>query len=118
MAALRDFIQRDASLAGVFAGGERLARLGDIDEAMRDEGAVFVRGFSGTDFEIAIDGNRVATDDLAGELLGKMDGERRLAGGCRAEDDDKKRVRRGVRGGRHSPRAPGDGLAEADEGDQ
>ena len=68
MSALRDFFQSGAGLAGVFAGGERARRIDDIDQMMRDAGAIFARGFGGADFEVAIDSNRVATDDLAARI--------------------------------------------------
>src|ERR1019366_1031839 len=69
--------------------------------------------FGGTDFEVAIHRNRIATDNLAGESLGERDSESGLAGSRRSEDDDEQRISGAGRLCRHSPRAPGNGLAEA-----
>jgi len=43
---------------------------------MRNAGAVFARGLGGADFKVAVDGNRIATDDFAGKAVGERDGER------------------------------------------
>ena len=53
---------------------------------MRDAAARRDRHLVGADVEAAIDGCRIAADDLAVEALGERDGEGALAGGGRAED--------------------------------
>jgi len=78
---------------------------------VRNAGPLLARGFGSADFEIAIDGDRVTANDLAPEALGQMNSERRFAGCCGAKDYDEQQLRR------HSPNAPGNGLAEAKKND-
>jgi hypothetical protein len=88
MPTLHNRRQSRACLAGVFPGTERVSGLGDVDQVMRNASAIFARRLRRTNLEIAIHSNRVATDNLAREFLGEMDGERRLARGRRSEDHD------------------------------
>ena len=53
----------------VFAGGERLVRLGDVEQMMWNECALLARRLGCADLKIAIQSDRIATDDFAGELL-------------------------------------------------
>src|SRR5271169_1070119 len=114
---LCNFCQRSTGLTGVFAGGERFAGLDNIDKVMGDACAVLARRLGGADLKVAINGDRVATDYLAGELLHEPDGKGGLAGGGGSKDNDKEGLREGGQIGRHSPSAPGYGPAEADESD-
>ena len=77
-------------LAGVVSSGEPGVGGDDVDEVVRDDGALFERWFGGADFEFAVDGNRVAADDLATEFEGQGDGERGLAAGGGAGDDQQR----------------------------
>ena len=63
-------------------------RVGDVDQMMRDAAALVDRHLVGADVEAAIDGRRVAADDLAVEPLRERDAERALAGRGRPEDGD------------------------------
>ena len=65
-----DLAEGCAGLAGVVAGGEGMVGGGDVDEVVRNEGALFERGLGGAEVHAAIDGYGVATDDFAVELLG------------------------------------------------
>jgi hypothetical protein len=55
---------------------------------VRDLAAFGWGGLGGTDLHLAIDGDGVAADDLAGEAFGEMERERSLAAGGGAEEDD------------------------------
>src|ERR1039457_1775171 len=98
--------QRGACLAGIFAGGEGFIGLGDVDQVMRDAGAIFTRRLGGANFKVPIYSNRIATDNLSEEPLSERDGESGLPRGRRSEDDDKKRINGAGRLCGHSPRAP------------
>ena len=52
-----------------------------------------MRGLGGADLHLAVDGDRVAADDLAVELLGEVDRERGLAAGGGADEDDEWLIR-------------------------
>ena len=97
MTALRNLANRRPRLPGILAGGERLTRFGDIDQVMRNSAAIFARRLGSPDLEVAINRNRVATDNLAGELLRECNRECRLARSRRSENDDQQRIRRSGR---------------------
>jgi hypothetical protein len=100
------FGDADDGFAGepaVVAGGAGLVRLEDVDEVVGDAGALGERGLCGADLHAAIDGDGVATDDLAGEALGEGEGERGLAAGGGAGDDDECGVQVAYQS-RHQPR--------------
>ena len=90
-AAAGNIAQGGAGLAAVFAGGEGLIGIGDVDEVMRNAGALFGAGLGGAEVHAAIDGNGIATDDFAVEPLGEGERERGLAAAGRAEEDDGER---------------------------
>ncbi len=58
-----------------------VGRIGDVDQVMRDAAPVGRRHLVGADVEAAIDGGRIAVDDLAAEALGKRE---RRARSCRS----------------------------------
>jgi hypothetical protein len=118
MAILPDFIQGRPRLPPVFASGKCLTRLGDIDQMVWDSRAFVARGFGGSYFEISINRNRIATDNLARESLRKMNRQRGLPGRCWAENDNQKRITRGMGIRGHSPRTPGDGPAKTQRAEQ
>ena len=88
VAAFGDAGEGFAGQAAVVAGGAGLVGPGDVDQVVRDEGALFVRGLGGADLHLAIDGDGVAADDLAVELFGETQGERGLAAGGGADEHD------------------------------
>ena len=90
-AALRDAGDGFAGQAAVVARGAGLVRIGDVDEVVRHALALVQRGLGGADLHAAIDGDGVATDDLAGELLCQRQRECGLAAGRRTGDDDQRR---------------------------
>jgi hypothetical protein len=77
--AVGNFAQGCAGLPAVVAGGEGLVGVGDVDEVMRDAGALFGCGFGGAEVHAAIDGDGIATDDFSVEALGERAGERSFA---------------------------------------
>ena len=77
-----------AGEAAVVAGGEGLVGRGDVEQVVRDAGALVGRGLGGADLQAAVDGDGIAGDDLAGELLGKVEGEGGFAAGRGAGEDD------------------------------
>jgi len=91
-----------AGEAAVVAGGAGFVGGEDVDEVVRDAGALGQSGFSGADLHAAVDGDRVAGDDFAGEALGQGEGEGGFAAGSRAAEDDERRVATYQR--RHQPR--------------
>ena len=118
MFALCNFGQCRARLPRILPGGKPSVGSATSIRWCRNTGAVFARRLGRPDFKVAINSNRVATDDLAGELLGERDGQSGLSRGRWPEDDDQQRIRRCGKMRRHSPRAPGNGLAEPHEGDE
>ena len=82
-----------ARLAGIIACGERLVGIGDVEQMMWNVCPLLGRGLGRTNLEMTVDRNRIATDDLTGELLRQADSERRLAGSRGSENDDQKRIR-------------------------
>ncbi len=81
-----------AGLAAVVPCGAGFIGRDDVDHVVLDEGALFVSGLSGADLHLAVDGYRVAADDLAAELCGEPECERGLAAGGRADEDDERLV--------------------------
>ena len=90
-AALRDLADGLAGEAAVVSGGAGLVGRGDVDEVVRDAGALGQGGLGCADLHAAIDGDGVAGDDFAGESLGEGEGKRGLAAGGGAGDDDERR---------------------------
>jgi hypothetical protein len=86
-AASGDIARGGAGQASVFAGGEKGIRSDQVDEVVRNAGAIRGRGFGGADLEFTIDGNRIATNDFSAEAQGKVEGKRGLSAGGRAGND-------------------------------
>ena len=101
MAALDDAAEGLAGEPAVVSCGAGFVRRDDVDEVVRDHRALFARGLGGAYLHLAVDGDRVATDDLAVEFLRKMQCERGLAAGGWACDYDERSVRH------HSRHHPG-----------
>ena len=105
--ARRRYRARDgAGITGVVAGGVGLVGVGDVDEVVRREGSFGRGGLGGTEVEAAVDGDRVATDDFAGEALGEGEGKGGFAAGGGAGEDDERRELPGfgeVYQSRHQP---------------
>ena len=72
----------------VVAGGEGLIGVGNVDEVVRQAGAFVRGGLGGAEVHAAIDGDRVATDDFAGEALGEGEGKGGFAAAGGAEQED------------------------------
>ena len=100
MAALGDAGEGFAGLTAVVAGGAGLVGPDDVDHVVLDEGALFAGGLGGADLHLAVDGDGVATDDLAVEALGEVEGEGGFAAGGGADEDDEGGV---VHHRRHQP---------------
>jgi hypothetical protein len=66
--------------ARVFAGGEELVRIQDIDQMMRNITALGEGQLGSADIEVAIDLQRVAIDDFSVELLGNEERQIALSG--------------------------------------
>ena len=88
VAAFGDTCEGFAGEAAVVPCGAGLVGPRDVDHVVRDEGALFVRGFGGADLHLAIDGDRVTADDLAVEVLSEMNGEGSFAAGGGPDEDD------------------------------
>lgn len=88
MAALGDFLQGGAGLAGVVAGGEGVIGCGDVDEVVGNLGALGEGGFGGAEVHAEVDGYGVATDDFALEFAGEGEGEGGFAAAGGPEDQD------------------------------
>src|SRR6202012_5300093 len=78
------------SLPAVVACSAGFVGPGDVDHVVLDEGAVLMRGFGCADLHLAVDGNGVATDDLAVELFSDAKCEGRLTTGGGADEDDER----------------------------
>ena len=96
VAALRYPCNGFAGQAGVVAGGAGFVGREDVDEAVGNEGALDQCGLRGANLHTAVDGDRVATDDLARKLLGQRKGKSCLSAGGRAGDDDERSLLRGL----------------------
>ena len=83
-----DLVEGDAGLAAVFAGGKNLARIGDVDQVMRQDALLFAGGLGGAYVHAAVDGDRVAADDFCRERLAKREGEGGLAAAGGAENEN------------------------------
>ncbi len=93
LSAAGDFAEGGAGAAAVFAGSKWLVGIGDIDEVMRDAGALCESGLGGADIHAAIDGDGIATHNLAVEALGKRERERRLPAARGSEKQNDKWLR-------------------------
>jgi len=60
--------------------GVDLGRIGDVDQVMPDTSSLVNRQFVGADIEPAIDGRRIAVDDLAAERFSQRQADRTFAG--------------------------------------
>ena len=89
-----DVAESCAGAAAVFARGEGLVGIGDVDEVMGDAGAVFECGLGGAEVHAAIDGDGIAGDDFAVEVFGEGERERGFAAAGGAEEKERERVRR------------------------
>jgi hypothetical protein len=87
-AASGDGFEGGAGLAAVFARGEWLVGIGHVDQVMGQARPFFIGGLRRAEVHPAIDGDRVATDDLAVELLTQREGQGRFAAACGAEEED------------------------------
>ena len=82
--------KRRPRLPAVFARGERLVRVGHVDQVMRQPRPLFGGWFGRAQVHAAIDGHRVATDDLAAEALAQLQRKRRLAAAGGAEQQNRR----------------------------
>jgi len=64
----------------------------DVYQVMWYEGALLVRGLRGANFHLAVDGDRVTTDDFTVELCGEAECERTFAAGGWSDEDDERFV--------------------------
>jgi hypothetical protein len=87
-ASLGDGLERGARLSAILARGKGLGGIGYVDQVMGQEGALFSSGLGRAQVHAAIDGHRVATDDLATELLAEGEGESGLAAAGGAEEQN------------------------------
>ena len=67
---------------------EHFPRIGDVDEVMRDGGALLGRRLGGADVHAAIDLHGIHADDFAVELRRQAAGEGPLAGRGAAQNRD------------------------------
>ena len=80
--------ERLAGVAGPVAGVETLVGIDEVEEVVRDEGAVGGGGLGGADLHAAVHADGVAGEDFAREALGEAEGEVGFAGGGGADDGD------------------------------
>ena len=98
--------ESSTGLAAVVARGEGLVGVGHVDQVMGQARPFFIGGLRRAEVHPAIDGDRVATDDLACEPLPQREGERRLAAPGGTEEQDGQGI--GVQGScAHSRHQPG-----------
>ena len=90
-AARVDVADHRRRVARVLRRGVLVGRIDDVDQVMRDAAPLGDRHLVGADVEAAIDGGRIAVDDLAAEALGERQRQRALAGRGRPEDGDDER---------------------------
>src|SRR3954469_24691992 len=88
MTARGDFGDSSASKLGIIGRGEGFERFSNVEQVVRNAGALFSRRFRGADVKAAINGDGIAIDDLAMEFFGECKGKGSLATRSRAEDDD------------------------------
>ena len=79
-AARGDFGDGLARQPGIFAGGEELVGVDDIDQVVGNAAAFLERELGGADVEVAEDLEGVAVDDLAVEFLSNRKGQIALSG--------------------------------------
>jgi hypothetical protein len=79
MAARGNLRERRTRLPAVFTSGKGLIWIGYVDQMMRQTRAFSGSGLCRTQIHAAIDGHRVATDDLAAEALAQFKRQRRFA---------------------------------------
>ena len=89
-----DVADRGRGIARVLRGRVVVGRIGDVDQVVRDAAPIADRDLVGADVEAAIDGGRVAVDDLAAVALGDRQRQRALPGRGRAEHGDDERLHR------------------------
>jgi hypothetical protein len=90
--AARDHLTDDpARILSVLRSSVLARRINDVDQMMRDAATLGRRHLVGADVEAAVDGCRVAVDDLAAVALGSRERERALSGRRRSEDRDQDR---------------------------
>src|SRR5580658_2898928 len=94
MTALADLCEHLPRLASVFAGCHVLHRVDTIEKMVGGASAFLGAWFGRADIELAVHCDRVAVDDLAGELFGERERQRSLSTGCGAENHDEQRLRR------------------------
>ena len=91
----RNLAQSSTGQTAVFARSEGLVGIGNINQVMRKTRAFFRGWLGGAQVHAAINGYRVATDDLAAESLAERQRKRRLAGTRRPQNENHKRFLRG-----------------------
>ena len=74
-----------AGQAGIFAGGEKLVGIQDIQKMVGNPPTLGGRQLGGSDIEVAVDLQGIAIDDLAAESGGEGQGQIALAGTGRAD---------------------------------
>src|SRR5262249_1471545 len=87
----RDAAERFAGAPRVLRRGEIRVGRDDVDEVVRNEGALLRKRLRAADVEAAIDRQAVAGDDLAAVAERQPERERALAGGRRPDDRDQRR---------------------------
>ena len=92
LAAPGNIPQRRARLPAVFAGGEGLIRVGNVDKVMRQARPIFGGWLGGPQVHATVDGDRVATHDLAAEALPERKRKRGLAATSGAQEEDGERI--------------------------
>ncbi len=108
-------LNRRARLAGVFASRKSFTGIGDIDQVMRNSRAICTRRLGSSNLEVAINRNRVATDDFASKLFARWMASAVLpepVGPRMTTSSGSDEVCS------HSPRAPGNGLAKTQKRNQ
>ncbi|MFN8091322.1 MAG: hypothetical protein U0599_03665 [Vicinamibacteria bacterium] len=88
-----DVVEGEPGRPRELGGRVALARVGDVEQVVRDRGALGRARLRGPQVEPAIDLLAVAGDDLAAALAREAQRESRLAGRGRPGDDDQRSVR-------------------------
>jgi hypothetical protein len=89
-----DVADRGGRIARVLRRGVVVGRLGDVDQVVRDAAAIGDGDLVGADVEPAVDGGRVAVDDLAAVTLGDRQRQRALPRRGGAKNGDGERLHR------------------------
>ena len=92
MAARGDLEGGGAGQPRVITCGEVGIRSDHVDEVVRDADLVVAGGLGGANLKLAVDGHRVAADDLATEAPSQCQGERGFSAGSGTGDDDQRRL--------------------------